>query len=329
MKIKVLQGFIDIGGQANRYAEAIRAQGHYSESWFYERTLRNEPYDRLLNLNNDGFYGGRFRKLGYLKDALLKFNIWHIHKGFSMFHKAKDLLLAKKLGKKIIIHYRGREIRPEMGLDKLPDQIVEKVKRESEIADLIFVKDGQLAELISPYVSRPIVFPNIVRIDHFIPPTDVPSDYYETNRKLRIVHAPSNPKYKGTEYVRLAIKHLRDRVDYSELTGVSHKEVLHAYWGADIVIDQLLTGTYGNAALESMALGRCVVNFLNPTFTKYEPATPPIVHTTIESLTEKLDLLDRSRDEIWSYGTRGKAFIKDNHTSQSIGAKLIASYEGL
>jgi uncharacterized protein (UPF0332 family) len=327
--MRVLQGFIDIGGQANRYAEAIRQQGHHAESWFYERTLKKEPYDRLLDFSANGFLGGRLRKIKYLKDALLKFDVWHIHKGFSMFHHAKDLMIAKKLGKKIIIHYRGREIRPEMHLDTLLKHIIEKVKRENEIADQIFVKDGQLAELISPYVERPIVFPNIVRVDHFIPPSEFPIDYFETKRKLRVVHIPSNAEYKGTAFIRQAAERLKDKIDYTELSNISHEEVLHSYWKADVIIDQLLTGTYGNASLEAMALGRCVVNYLNPVFTRFEPEIPPIVQATQESVTEVLMDLDINRSLLHARAKEGIQFIRRNHKKEEVGLKLINCYQNI
>ncbi len=327
--MRVLQGFIDIGGQANRYAEAIRQQGHHAESWFYERTLKNEPYDRLLDFTANGLLGGRLRKVNYLKAALLKFDVWHIHKGFSMFHHAKDLKIAKKLGKKIIIHYRGREIRPEMHLDTLPRHIMEKVKRENEIADRIFVKDGQLAELISPYVSCPIIFPNIVRIDHFTPPSEYPIDYFETQRKLRVVHIPSNAEYKGTAFIRQAAARLKDKIDYIEPSNISHQEVLNFYWKADVVLDQLLTGTYGNASLEAMALGRCVVNYLNPAFTRFEPEIPPIVHATKDSVAEVLLDLSMNRSFLHDRAKEGVQFIRRNHKKEEVGLKLINCYQNI
>jgi len=323
--MKVLQGFIDIGGQANRYSRAIRLQGHYSESWFYERTLREESYDRLLDFSNKGLLQGRLRKLGYLKDAL-KFNVWHIHKGFSMFHNARDLWIAKKLGIKIVIHYRGREIRPQMDMSNLSINIIEKLKRENEIADKIFVKDGQLAELISPYVDKVELCPNIVRVDNFIPPTSHPLDYFEVKRKLRVVHVPSNTAYKGTLHVRQAVQTLTDVVEYVELSNLSHQEVLFEYWKSDIVIDQLLTGTYGNASLEAMALGRCVINYLDPRFTKFEPEVPPIIHSTKDALAEQLRILAENKSLVQEKGKDGVEFIKRNHTLEKVGVKLIKSY---
>jgi glycosyltransferase involved in cell wall biosynthesis len=326
-RLRVLQGFIDIGGQGSRYCQAIKEQGHYSASWFYDRTLKSEPFDRLLDFSGSGLWSGRIRKTGYLIDALLHFDVWHIHKGFSMFSQGRDLALARKLGKKIVIHYRGREIRPEMGMTKLPAHIVEKVRREADIASKILVKDGQLAELLQPYVRDFVVFPNIVKVDHMCL-SEASSSPAEKDR-IRIVHIPSNPAYKGTGYIRQAIERLGDRVEYVELLKLPHVEVLKHFSDADIVIDQLLTGTYGNTSLEAMALGKCVVNFLHSDFIRYEPEVPPIVPSTKEGLYDTLSALIDNRELIFNLGKLGTEFIRRYHSSKEVGVKLVQLYRGL
>lgn len=328
-KLKVLQGFIDIGGQASRYSRALQQQGYLSECWAYEQVLKDEPVDKRLNFRKDGLLNGRFRKLGYFIEALSKFDIWHIHKGFSLFHNVKDLEWAKKTGKGVIIHYRGREIRPQMDLVQLPNVIVNKVLREQEIADLIFVKDGQLAKLIAPYVRQPIVFPNIVDVSKLKTRLLIPDDYYDEKRKLRVVHVPSNPLYKGTEFIREAMKKIASDIDYIELAGLSHTALLEHYWKADIVIDQVLTGTYGNASLEAMALGRCVVNHLDETFMAYEPEYPPIINSDRFHLTDVIAELSVNRKRIWEAGEKGRAFTLEHHSFDGVGRKLIDYYQNI
>src|SRR5690606_27597960 len=100
----VLQGFIDIAGQATRYAKALRMIGYESHCWAYEQVIKDEPVNKWLQLNNTGMIGGRLRKLSYFLEAFVKFNVWHIHKGFSLFHNAKDLELVRRAGKFVVIH---------------------------------------------------------------------------------------------------------------------------------------------------------------------------------------------------------------------------------
>jgi glycosyltransferase involved in cell wall biosynthesis len=322
----VLQGFIDIAGQANRYARALQLLGYYAEAWAYDSPLNDESVDKKLNLSGSGVFNGRLRKLSYFLEAMLKFNIWHIHKGFSLLHQSKDLALAKRSGKSIVIHYRGREIRPEMKMHNLPLHIIDKVQRECSYADLVFVKDGQLAELLSPYIKDIEIFPNIVDVSMHTISRPEPEDYFDRSRKLRVIHIPSSSRYKGTELIRLQVNRIRDKVEYVELEGLTHKKLLEQYWRADVVIDQMLTGTYGNASLEAMALGRCVVNFLDPTFIKYEPTTPPIIGSEATQIAEVLSELYSNRDRMWTAGENGKSFIKSNHSYEVVGKKLHECY---
>jgi glycosyltransferase involved in cell wall biosynthesis len=325
--MRVLQGFIDVAGQASRYAKALRMVDCQAESWLYERVLKDEAFDKILDFSNRGLLNGRFRKLGYLLEAAWKFDIWHIHKGFSIYNKSKDISLVKKFGRSIVIHYRGREIRPEMNMTTLPHSILEKVKRESELADLIFVKDGQLAELIKSYVKEVIVFPNVVDVGDYIPPSDYPEDFYEHSRKLRVVHIASNPKYKGTELIRDQMARIRDKIHFSELSNLSHANLLEQYWKADIIIDQLAAGTYGNASLEAMALGRCVINYLDPVFMQYEPELPPIVKTKKNELADTIVTIDKHREILFESALKGKEFVERHHTYLSVGTQLLNQYK--
>ena len=321
--MKILQGYIDIGGQANRYSRAIKKQGFESEAWFYERTIKSEPYDRLLNFSKSGTLSGRFRKLKYLKDVLERFSVLHIHKGYSMFHIGRDLKLAKMVGKKIFIHYRGSEIRKNMKAKELEKKVIEKVKRESEIANMILIKDGQLGELIKPYVENFQIFPNIVDVSK----VEKKKKSFNFNKKLKIIHIPSNPKVKGTAIIREQISKIKDKVIYQEFTSLTHNEVLTKYQESDIVIDQLLTGTYGNASLEAMALGTPVLNFLNPTFTKYEPSHPPIISVDPSNLNDVILMLDRNREILKEKGRLGEKFVAQFHSFEMVGKKLINLYE--
>lgn len=63
---------------------------------------------------------------------------------------------------------------------------------------------------------------------------------------VRIVHAPSMPKQKGTNDIRSAIQALRDEglaLDFVELTGMPNKAVLDELARCDLVVDELFSDT--------------------------------------------------------------------------------------
>lgn len=321
--MRVLQGYIDIAGQASRYSKVLNDMGVHSEAWVYERVIDDEPVNRILNFTNSGFWNGRIRKAKYTIEVLSKFDILHIHKGFSILHDSMDLKLAKKFNKKIFIHYRGSEIRQEMKADQLSKKVIDKIKKEEDLSNIILVKDGQIAELIKPYVSNFEIFPNIVNVEsvkHI-------EKKYNVNKKLKVVHIPSNPKFKGTDIIRNELAKLKNAIDYVELTNISHYEVLNHFISADLVIDQLLTGTYGNASLEAMALGTTVLNYLNPKFTKYEPESPPIINIEKYNICDTILYLNSNREIIERNGILSRNFTDSNHSNEVVGKKLIELYK--
>ncbi len=78
---------------------------------------------------------------------------------------------------------------------------------------------------------------------------------------LRVLHIPSSGPIKGTSFVDAAASELETRglITYERLTGVPAAEMPGRIAAADIVIDQLLLGSYGVAACEAMAAERVVV----------------------------------------------------------------------
>jgi glycosyltransferase involved in cell wall biosynthesis len=322
MQTKVLQGFIDIGGQPGRYAEALRLCGIPAVSWIYQKTLSTTSPDKTLDFSRSGIWSGRLRKVDYLLQILRKFDILHIHKGFSLFHHAKDLKIAQILGLKVFIHYRGSEIRAAMDAVKLSPKVREKVLREASIAQKILVKDGQLAELLKTIGVESTVFPNIVDVRAVLP---LPQKEI-LGEKLRIVHIPTNTAAKGTLDIRKAIADLGEIVHYEEIQGIPHPLVLEKFQQADLVIDQLRTGTYGNTSLEAMALGTPVVNYLNPVFTAYEPEIPPIIPADKGNLSQVIEHLHRNRAELHHAAVNGKRFVEKFHSFEKVGPQLAKLY---
>ena len=88
-------------------------------------------------------------------------------------------------------------------------------------------------------------------------------DWREPDRKLRIIHAPTQREAKGTAHILAAVERLGtshpDTFEFSLVENTSHREALKRYADADLVIDQVLVGWYGNLAVESMLMHKPVV----------------------------------------------------------------------
>lgn len=84
----------------------------------------------------------------------------------------------------------------------------------------------------------------------------------QSERPLRVVHAPSNPMGKGTSHIVATLRSHGRRVDLRLLTGRSNSEVLRELREADLVVDQLYSDLpLPGLAIESAQCGTPVITF--------------------------------------------------------------------
>ena len=84
-------------------------------------------------------------------------------------------------------------------------------------------------------------------------------------RPLRIGHAPSDRKTKGTQLIIDALDSLNQsgyRFEFILIEGLSNEEARKKYETIDVLVDQLFAGWYGGLAVEAMALGKPVLVYL-------------------------------------------------------------------
>ncbi len=128
-----------------------------------------------------------------------------------------------------------------------------RILREADVP--VFVSTPDLLD----YAPQARWCPTVVDPDSWSP------EYPLLRRAVpRVVHIPSNGMLKGTSFVDAALQPLHDAglIDYRRRGGLTHEEVRAAYEEADIVVDQLVLGLYGVAAIEAMAAGRVVLAYL-------------------------------------------------------------------
>ena len=85
-------------------------------------------------------------------------------------------------------------------------------------------------------------------------------------KKPLIVHAPSNRKVKGTQYILDAISLLKGNnfeFDFMLVENMKFEDALNIYKSSDIVIDQLFIPGSGKLATECLAYGKIVLSRMN------------------------------------------------------------------
>ena len=144
--------------------------------------------------------------------------------------------------------------------------------------------------------------------------------------KPRVLHVPSkrNPPIKGTQFVDPVLRKLdrAGKIEYVCPESTPHSEMRSLVHGVDIVVDQLLAGSYGVAAIEAMSAGRITVGRLAGPVLDLMPEVPPIVQTTPDELEETIVKIVENRDHYHSLGRDGVEFTRSWHNGRASAGAL-------
>jgi len=154
----------------------------------------------------------------------------------------------------------------------------------------------------------------------------------KNNSKIKIIHSPTNRKYKGTDKILKVINEVQKirNIEFILLENVERTKVLEIKSTCDLAIDQVggeMGGSgYGKNSIENLSMGA-------PTFTEFSEEylmfikNNPFIHSTIETLKENLiKIIDNStlRDEIV---LKGREWVEDHHSFSAVNKTLLTYYE--
>lgn len=304
--------------------DELRRRGHtamaasYNQSWMEHRT------DIELDLASVGPVKKHFKLLRFAYDAVRSYDLFHFFWGQSLYglrHRPHlDLPILHSLGKKIIVHFRGTDLvdlayydylRSKNGRQRPPARSRADQQRSLDLwrryADRLLVSTPDLLDL----VPEAEIVPQAIDTNYWhrsvtkAKPDDI----------VRIVHAPSRRRTKGTEFVERSVEQLREQgypVELVLIEGKPADEVKSICERCDIGIDQLLLGWHGKVSVELMALELPVVCHIDPRFRKTADGLP-LVDADPDSLTDVLAGLVRDPDRRRRLGREGREYVARHH----------------
>jgi len=191
----------------------------------------------------------------------------------------------------------------------------------------VIANDIAMNAYLDPYFEHIHLVPKRVNVAALDPAPPDP----EASR-MRVVHAPTHLEGKGTRFVRAAIDSLVAEgapIDYVEVHGMSHERALEICRGADLVVDQLCSGSYGVLAAEAMGLAKPVVCYLLPEIEAASPEDLPIINANPETVKDVLSgWLERPRER-HQRGLASRRFAEREHDHRTAASKLLDVYRAL
>ena len=154
---------------------------------------------------------------------------------------------------------------------------------------------------------------------------------------IKIAHATNHRLVKGTDIIENVIGELINEghnIELSIIENKSHAEVLAAFNGADIVIDQLLFG-YAMSALEACALGKPVISGItdHPMYDIFRQQSEldksAIIFANPDTLKRQLLELLSQPQNLNELGRKTRAFAEKSHGNAATIRLFEQVYNGL
>lgn len=325
----IIHGPTEIAGQMGIICQGLRKKGLKVSgyNWF-------NSYLKYQNniINTDAYELHKI--IGVIAESG---DVIHFHNGNSFLTNFSDIPIYHAKGKKMVMHHWGNDVRTVAAVSKLnpyplPPSYLDDVeihRRLSFISKYIktaIVQDFEVYNYVKNYYDNVHIVPlscNVGNIKPLYPSVD------ETVPK--IVHAPTNRDFKGSFHVEKAINQIKATCmfKYQVVEKQNHKKALSTYMNADIIIDQLMCGSYGMLSVEAMAMGKVVVAFIRDDVKEHIPLKLPIVNATPDTLSEVLISLVGDPQKRHAIGKKSRDFAMGFHHTDLITDKLLKIYRQL
>ena len=340
-------GPANYAGQAYEWAEAVNRHTSASAWAFMRGPVRRRHYGfpahRIIHPLDFYFSPGR----GWRSKLLLR-GVTHVAlDGYEAYYRrprattvGKDAAWLAKQGFTMALIAHGSDVRDPVahrermkwsffneGPDEWRDALTASTRLNRDTAD----------RLGYPlFVSTPDLLldqPSATWLPLSMDPTRWVAPHDALERAVpRVLHIPSrrNPPIKGTQYVDPVMRRLEaaGAIEYVSPESVPHSEMKALVQSCDIVVDQILTGSYGVTAVEAMAAGRILVGGIAPEVRARMTEAPALFDADPDTLNEVMERILDDRAAARETAVRNVEFVRRWHDGRA-AADALAGYLGL
>ncbi len=337
-KQKVFLGLGNIAGIFTSLKKGFEQNDISADFYSLNEHIYGYKTDKIIKYSDNSFVR-KLQKFYLLIKLILKYDYFIFDSTGTLLPNYKDIKLFRFFGKKTMVIFTGCDIRLPEKVQKYKwnpcrnctdyyknfvgcvlETKSQKIKEIENKFDIIVSTEEAAGSLNRNYSAT--LFP--VDIEKF--------KYIGTNpeKRLKILHAPSNPEYKGTKYIIDAINRLKLEFDFefNIIKDVKAEELYLEVVKTDLVIDQMLVGFYGLFTIESMALGKPVICYIREDIKDNSPEEIPVINANPDTLYTVLKEILLSPEKLNSIGRRSREYAEKHHNSKIIAKKYYELLEG-
>jgi len=307
--VKILQ-LNNIAGVPVYLNKALRQLGVDSQIVVF-RDNTHWGFDHNLNVDRFPRPAQPFYRFASLLKSHLDYDIYHYHSS-SFLTGYADAPLLKALGKKLVYHHHGSDIRGK-GIPLL-----------SRFADARYVSTPDLLD----WAPEAEWLPNPIYRDDYAKYITKGGNRGVSNKALKVAHSSKGKReHRKSDAIEKTCLKLQAEgiVEWVSLEGLPRKEFLKKISEVDVYIDNLGGGWYGMAALEAMSMKKAVCVYVREDLEGYgdESAYANVNEGNIE---ETLRDLAQDEELRQNYAKAGFGYVNKKHDAKKIAKRVLKKY---
>lgn len=363
--MKVAIAPVELAGISESLAEGIRENGHVAtlilkepHRFAYE-TAPSRGVVRQLQMAQRKWSELRHSSRRWaraLAAAHLALTAWRVVAWMAMTHHVVvyvfsrtitnttlELWLLRLLRRKVVFFYCGSDLRPGFMDGPTIQDVQDEPDPEAQLARLLRQQRHRIKTqerwstlcvahpAYAHFLTRPFADLAVLGLPSRPWGTDVDLPSAPRRRRVRALHAPSDPQIKGTEVMLRAARAVAGSgvdLHVDLIKGVPHDEVIRAISQCDFVLDQV----YSDVALaalgtEAARLGRptVIAGYLGSrsTGTVNEGATAPSLFVQPEDLEGAIRKMASDHQFREDLGLRARTFVETQWAPSFVARKLL------
>jgi hypothetical protein len=271
--------------------------------------------------------------------VVAKYEVIHSHNMVFLSESGWEDRWLKKMGRKIVVNYRGCDIRDrkinmqlQLEYDICEDcdydvicekeYLLKKRLRAEKLGDAFLVTTPDLLDFAPGAVYLPFFAPEIQGVRS--------SEKGNPGGEIKIFHVTNHPGIEGTKEIERVIGRLKDvgyKVNLVVLKGISHERVLKELSTADLSIGKMKMGYYANFQIESMLMGVPAITYVRPEYMDDDLKKSGFIFTDLKNLEKTLQhYLDNPKKLEQKRSIARKSILK-LHDNRRIAKQLISIYD--
>jgi hypothetical protein len=339
-KKKVFIGLSNIAGVSSRFKKGFDEIGVPSDFYSFSEHVFGYTTDKIIKYSENPFVR-KIQKFFLLIKLILKYDYFIFVHPESLLKNFRDIRILRFFGKKTMMVFTGCDVRIPAAVEKYKWNPCTFCTQEyKEFVNCVIPSKLEVTERIEnifDLISCPMeaggnlkrkFYPGYFPVDLDIFPNEKYKNY-SYHQPLKILHAPTHETYKGSKHIYDAVEKLKVKhdIDFMIVKNVSIDEFYEQIGKADIVIDQMLLGSFGFVSIESMAMYRPVINYMRNDIWEIVGSDCPIINANPDTLVNVLENIIINPSQLPEISLKSRKYVETYWEKKKVAANYYELFE--